>query len=200
MQFKRNQLEDAIAMLVEPKARSASAPLRTRIKRLFETDRALGRSPRSADPALSRYAFFSEEPPGRGAEVQFSAYEAFATLIALYLMQHGWTQNIAVWIMRQARDELEAQYARILELRRQKKVSELNLDNSPFLVIITSAGAEDTYQAFACSVRVGYRKAAEWTWEYGREHGYSMFELASRAQNIEVALAKTEPRRRGQPA
>lgn len=199
MLYKRNQLEDAISTLVEPKARRPSAGLRTRIKRLFETDRALGRLRRSADPTLLQYAFFSDDPPGRGVEVQFSPYEAFALLTAMRLMGHGWTQNIAVSIMRRARSELEVDHARILELQRHNKADELNFENSSFLVIITTGGNDGTEEAFACSVRQGQRKAAEWTWkEHGPGHGFSMFELASHAQNLATALAKAEPRHRGQ--
>lgn len=198
MQYKRNQIEDAISTLVEPNARKPSAKLRTRIKRLFETDRASGRLRRSADPTLLQYAFFSDDPPGRGVEVQFSPYEAFALLTAIRLMGHGWTQNIAVSIMRRARSELEASHARILELQRHNNANELNFENSPFLVIITTAGNDGT-EAFACSVRQGQLKAAEWTWkEHGPGQGFSMFELASHAENLATALATTEPRHRGQ--
>lgn len=197
MQYKRNQIEDAISTLVEPNARKPSAKLRTRIKRLFETDRASGRLRRSADPTRLQYAFFSDDPPGRGVEVQFSPYEAFALLTAMRLMGHGWNQNIAVSIMRRARAELEVSHARILELRRQKKTTELNFKNSPFLVIITTVGIDGTEEPFVCSVRQGQQKAAALTWEEP-DCGFSMFELASHAQNLATALATTEPRHRGQ--
>ena len=202
MLFKRNQLEDAISSLVEPKARRPSAGLRTRLKRLLETDRALGRNHRSSDPESANYAFFSDDPPGRGVEVQYSEYDGFALLIALRLMAHSWTQNVAVSIMRCAQIELEVQHSRILKLRRENKASKLTIENEiPFLVIITSAGTDDTYEAFACSVREGYRKAIQWTWEKSeRGHGFSMFELSRDAQNLNTELARTEPRHRGQPS
>ena len=118
------------------------------------------------------------------------------------MMAHGWTQNVAVSIMRRARDDLEAHHGRILKLRRQNKASELTFENnSPILVIITSAGADGANEAFACAVREGYRKAIKWTWgrsEHG--HGFSMFELASHAQNLAAELTRTEPRHRGQPS
>ena len=43
MQFKRNQVEAAISRVVEPGSAKPSSELRTRMKRLRETDRALGR-------------------------------------------------------------------------------------------------------------------------------------------------------------
>ena len=197
MLYKRNQLEDAISSLVEPTARQPSAGLRTRTKRLFETDRAFGRSSRASDSALLQYAFFSEDPPGRGVEIQFSPYEAFALLIAIHLVAHGWALNVVVAIMRQARKELENHHARIL-----KSPSYCKADfesRTPLLVVITSSDIDGAEEAFACSVREGYRKAMQWTWELqGPGHGVSMFELASHAQNLANALARSEPRHRGQ--
>lgn len=201
MLFKRNQLEDAISHLVDPKARRPSPGLRTRLKRLLEIDRALGRSPLSSDPMRARYAFFSADPPGRGVEVQFSAYEGFALLTALQLMKHGWTQNVAVSIMRRARVELEAHHGRILKLRGPNRTSELKFpDNTPLLVVITSTGSDGAEEAFACSVRADYREAIKWISKQSKSsHGFSMFELSSHAQNLATALSRTEPRPRGQP-
>src|SRR5437763_231129 len=112
--YKRNQMEQAIAALVE-RSTAPSAELRTRIKRLLETDRERGRSLKSNDPERANYAFFTEEAPGRGYEVWFSTYEAFAVLTGLRLMQHGWTQGFVVSVMRQLRQSLETQHSRILK-------------------------------------------------------------------------------------
>jgi hypothetical protein len=62
---------------------------RCKLKRLMERDRALGLSPRSKDPEEANYAFFSDEAPGSGTEIWFSAYEAFALYTALRLLEHG---------------------------------------------------------------------------------------------------------------
>jgi hypothetical protein len=201
MLFKRNQVEDAISRLVEPKARRPSAGLRTRLKRFLEIDRGLGRSPHSSDPILAHYAFFSADPPGRGVEVQFSAYEGFALFTALQLVKHGWTQNLAVSIMRRARIELEAHHGHILKLCRLNRTGELTFpDSTPFLVVITSTSSDGTEEAFACSVPAGYREAIKWISKQSESgHGFSMFELASHAQNLATALSRTEPRHRGQP-
>ena len=74
--------------------------LRTRIKRLLELDRALGREPRSQDAEEANFAFFSDKAPGTGADVWFSDYEAFALLSGLRMMEHGWPQGFAVSVMR----------------------------------------------------------------------------------------------------
>jgi hypothetical protein len=103
--YKRNQVEEAISGVLSPDTPAPSSELKTRIKRLLETDR--GRDG-------SKYAFFSGKPPGSGTEIWFSDYEAFAVFIGLSLMQHGWTQGFAVNVMREVRSDLEKQYARTL--------------------------------------------------------------------------------------
>ena len=61
MFYKRNQLEAAITRLSNPGSNEPASELRTRIKRLLELDRKLGRKPRSKDVEESNFAFFSEE-------------------------------------------------------------------------------------------------------------------------------------------
>src|SRR5947208_3467711 len=100
MTYKRNQLEEAIGRISQPTAPELSSDLRIRIKRLIEVDRTRGRSRRSSDPERANFAFFSEESPGTGADVQFSEYEAFVLLNGLRLMQHGWPQSFAVSVLR----------------------------------------------------------------------------------------------------
>lgn len=115
MRFKRNQVEEAISSLREPDVRTPSLELRTKVKRLLETDRKLGRSSRSADPERAQYAFYSAEARGSGVEVWFSAYEAFALFMALLLLEHGWPQAGAVSIVRRARPVLESRHTEILK-------------------------------------------------------------------------------------
>jgi hypothetical protein len=100
LQYKRNQIEEAISGVLEPRSPEPTSELRTRLKRLLETDRALGRVPRCADPERANFAFYSAEAPGSGVEVWFSEYEAFALLNGLRLMGHGWPQGFAVSVMR----------------------------------------------------------------------------------------------------
>ena len=78
--FKRNQVEEAISRVFEPLSPEPTLNLRTRMKRLLDTDRALGRDRRSNDPKVAHYAFYSDEAPGSGREVWFSEYECFALL------------------------------------------------------------------------------------------------------------------------
>jgi hypothetical protein len=77
MRVKRNQVEEAISGMSDHGGQAPSVELRTKLKRLLETDRNLGRNARSTDPERANFAFFSAEAPGSGVEVQFSEYEAF---------------------------------------------------------------------------------------------------------------------------
>jgi hypothetical protein len=62
LRYKRNQVEEAIAAALDRRDADVASELRIRIKRLLETDRALGREPRAT------YAFFyTGGAPGRGA-------------------------------------------------------------------------------------------------------------------------------------
>ena len=115
MSYKRNQIEEAIARIFDPNCREPPSDLRTRIKRLLELDRSMGRKVRSKDPEEGNFAFFSEEAPGTGADISFSEYEAFALIKwSEDYGNHGWPQGFAVSIMRRVRRDLEREHARIL--------------------------------------------------------------------------------------
>lgn len=64
-----------ISHLLEPKSPRPTSGLRIQIKRLLEADRARHASKSDNE---GNFAFFSAEPPGRGVEIWFSPYEAFA--------------------------------------------------------------------------------------------------------------------------
>jgi hypothetical protein len=49
MSYKRNQIEEAIAHIVAPNCEEPPSELRTRIKRLLELDRSIGRKIRFKD-------------------------------------------------------------------------------------------------------------------------------------------------------
>ena len=93
MSYKRNQIEEAIARILAPNCQKPPSELRTRIKRLLDLDRSMGRDPRSIDSEKANFGFFSQEAPGTGAVISFSEYEASALLNALRIMAHGWPQG-----------------------------------------------------------------------------------------------------------
>src|ERR1700751_1652802 len=113
--FKRNQLEEAIALVYEPGLAKPRSEIRTQLRRLLETDRSLGRNKRSSDPEKANFAFYSMDTLGRGTENYFSEYEVFALLTCLRLMRHGWPQTRAVALLRGVRPRLEKHHGRILK-------------------------------------------------------------------------------------
>lgn len=112
--FKRNQVEEAIGLVFAPELAKAGSELRTRIKRLLETDRGLGCNKRSANPERANFAFFATDMPGRGTENWFSDYDTFALMTGLRLRRHGWPQKFVVALLRRVRPGLEKEHDRIL--------------------------------------------------------------------------------------
>ena len=206
MSYKRNQIEEAIARLFDPKSKVVPTELRTRIKRLFELDRSLGRSVRSKDPQQANYAFFSDEARGTGADILFSEYEGFALLNGLRLMAHGWPQGFAVSTMRRLRLDLENEHARILKqnpdelfneqaIRAKAQPGDIAVDNTDpvFLTIASRESPEPDKTAAVC------RGLAE-VYTFGRSFGASsltFLEVASVSHKLHDRLIRTEPRRRG---
>ena len=148
-------------------------------KRLLETDRSLPQDDDVATSVLKATAFFSETSPGKGQEIWFSAYEAFAVVMGLILMRHGWPQSFAVRVLRQVREELEFAYKTTLtqdpkwlfdqeEINRSARAGDFAFDNQdPFLLSIVSAPSDGGHNApLACSVKRGATAA----WKFAREH------------------------------
>jgi hypothetical protein len=191
-----------------------SPQLRTRLKRLLEADRALGRVPRSPDPERAHYAFYSEGAPGSGVEVWFSEYEAFALLNGLRLMAHGWSQGVAVTLMRRVRSELEKQHARILkqdpkwlfnqeEIARNAKEGDLAFDNrDPVLLTIVSKTGTIPENEQEGPRDYAICRGPDDALQFARKAGggtgtCTMFDVVDVAHHLSRELARTEPRRRG---
>lgn len=110
--FKRNQVEEAIAEVTGQSRGDARTLLGARLKRLLETDREA--LPRITDAKVPPYAFFDGPPPGKGVEVSYSAYTAFALLVGIELMRAGLPQGEVVWFLRRVRRPLEIEHKAIL--------------------------------------------------------------------------------------
>jgi len=207
--FKRNQIEQAISRMFNRQAVEPSIELRTRLKRLLETDRAL--SSGGGDPDMAHFAFFSSDAPGSGVEVWFSAYEAFALLTAWRLLEHGWPQATAVSILRQVRPQLEREHARILKLDPeqifdQKKIREkakpgslaVNTTDPVFLVIASMQGDPRDSASTTRLIKI-CRGEEELMPMLRREVGLSAttFELVAAAHVLQIRLGETAPSKRG---
>ena len=180
------------------------------MKRVLETDRALGRSKRSVDPARANFAVYSEDAPGRGVEIWFSDYEAFALLVALRLMQHGWPQGFAVAVLRHVRPELERHHHQVLgedpallfdqqRIIREAKAGDPYVGNTnPLFLVIISRQPQTRSGPVSAAVCRG--RAA--LWEFARAEvavgeGWTTFELVNSAHALSQELAKTKPSKRG---
>jgi hypothetical protein len=208
--YKRNQVEEAISHLLEPESAQPTQEMRTKLRRLLDTDRAL---PRSAEPDGANFAFFSNDPPGKGIENWFSVYEAFALLTGARLMRHGWPQGRAVSVMRRVRSELEEEHRRVLRhdpewlfdqeaIGRNAKPGDPAFDNKdPVLLTVVSGSSslsDEEGALFACKICKGPREALEFFWKVGGGGGgFTTFELTTLAHRLTRELAKTEPRSRG---
>jgi hypothetical protein len=204
IQYKRNQVEEAISRVTENKAKPSSE-LRTRIKRLLDADRTLGRKPRSNDPEQANYAFYSSDAPGRGFEVQFSEYDAFALSVGLRLLQHGWPQGFAISTLRRARPELELHHARTLKqdpktlfdlqkLTENARPGDVFVDNTDpvFLTIVSGQNPPTPKPMIFRGMRAAF--------EYMRKEqpqSYSFHELVTSAHNLHHELSKAPLRKRG---
>ena len=207
--FKRNQVEELIAHVLEPGSAKPSSEIRTRIKRLLETDRGLGRTKRSTDPERANFAFYSLDAPGRGGENWFSDYDAFALLIGLQLMRHGWTQGFAVAVLRRVKPELEIQHARILGqdqavlfdeqlIRQRAKPGDFVVRNTdPVFLAIVSRDREDRSDPNRAAIFRGQKQLMRFINTQGVGKGWTIFELVNSVHDLSLALAKTRPRRRG---
>jgi hypothetical protein len=211
MSYKRNQIEEASAHIFDPNCKKPSSELRTRIKRLLELDRAIGRKLRSKDAEEANFGFFSEEGPGTGTVISFSEYEAFALLNGLRIMEHGWPQGSAVSIMRRVRPDLEREHARILRqdpaklfdqqaIRARARPGDIAVDNiDPVFLTVGSKAqrAPDEAQAPPLSaVCRGMKEVGEFIRSVGVS-SVSLFEVVTLAHRLHTELFKTEPRLRG---
>ncbi len=205
--YKRNQFEEAISRLFGEKSAKPSSELQTRIKRLLDLDRSLPRNSRSKRPELANYAFYSSEAPGKGVEVFFSEYEAFAIMIGLQMLNHNWPQKFAVETLRRFRRELEGQHKKILRLDREELFDEEQIrlqaqpgslavnTASPMFLLIWSDQRLANDPAPSAGVFNQQDAFAETTAKVGRS--FTWLELTRPAHSLSAQLSASLPRKRG---
>jgi hypothetical protein len=212
LKFKRGQIEQSLALLVEPGSAKPSKQLRTLLKRLLDTDRALGRNGRSRNPEKADFAFYDGDPPGKGAENWFSEYDAFALLTGLRLMQHGWPQAAAVVWMRRLKPKLKAQHARILKqdikllfneelIAQRARPGVFAVGNTdPVFLVFFSQDKQSTEGLRSAAVCRGQDEAVAFINAHGLRKPWTMIELVNSARTLSLALGRTRPRKRGRGA
>ena len=204
--FKRNQVEDAIARVLQRGSTRLNSEMRSRVKRLLEIDRARGRNKRSNDPEQANFAFHGADTPGRNENL-FSDYETFALSTGLRLMGLGWPQGVVVALLRCVRPELEQHHRRILrqapaglpdehQARAQAKPGDIAVGgaDSLFLVIIA---AEERRGLRSVALSRGQREVCELFHRYGPGFAFTLLELVNSVHALSAALAQTKPRLRG---
>lgn len=75
--YKRNQVVEAIARVLQHGSTTLDRELRSRVKRLLEIDRGRGRNRLSKDPEEAHFAFYSVAMPGRGTKTNFPSSKYF---------------------------------------------------------------------------------------------------------------------------
>jgi len=203
MNFKRNQVEEAISRTIGERSTAPSATLKARLKRLLDVDRNLKVA--SSKSANAPFAFYSKGSGGSGTEIRFSTADVCALLIGVRMLEHGWPQNLVVNSLRQIRRDLARRPEQILArpIRQQKseppQAGEMNLAHpeSDFLLVVSDSGRssgssgepylrlfDNQSQAFAFQMeKVG--RSCSW------------FSLEGPARILNEHLLNTQPRRRG---
>ncbi|MEH2499835.1 hypothetical protein V1294_006314 [Bradyrhizobium sp. AZCC 1678] len=209
--YKRNQVEEAISRTVGEKSAEPSQALRTQLKRLLDTDRALTREARAKGDKTSNYAFYSRDAPGKGSEVLFSNFEAFALETGWRLLEHRWPQGFVVNALRHVRRDFERHHSRILRqdpvvlfdeeaIRANAQPGDLGVDNTDpvYLTIVTGKASYEDGIDDRTSLKIcrGMEEVSKFV-KQNHAHSSSLFELATRAHRLREQLALALPRTRG---
>jgi hypothetical protein len=205
--FKRNQIEESLARVIQPGTATLSSEMAGRVKRLLELDRARGRNKHSRDPAKANFAFYGVESPGRGHDIPFSEFEVFALLIGVQLMRHGLPQRRVVSLLRRIRPELEWHHARILRedpsslfdeslIRARAKPGQMAVGNTnpTFIVVYSEQGRKEAMSVAICR---GEREVFELYHRCGPGYAFTLIELVNFAHALSAELARATPQKRG---
>jgi hypothetical protein len=212
MEYKRNQIEAAIFRTFGAREERRKE-LKFRIKRLLVTDRRLGRKAKSVKEDDQPYAFFGREPPGSGHEIMFSAYEAFALLAAVILLEHGLPQASVVRVMRRVRRQFEAAHADIMgkdprklfdqdAILAQAKPGMIAANNTDpvFLVFVrlTASSVDERNGGSAVAVCRGQAQLQAFIKRHSAPGtGATFFEFVSLMHELAAHLSQTSPIKRG---
>jgi hypothetical protein len=200
--YKRNQVEDAVARVNGLRASSEDSEFLTRLKRLMDADRAMAVKSKPDIAEHANYAFFSGNAPGKGGEVQFSAYDAFALMLGLQMLNHNWPQKFVVGELRRLRTPLERRHRAILKLdpveqfdadgiERSAGTPALATTSPVFLLIWSDQKRSPSAEIFE-DPRAAFKRTLE---KPGRSSTW--IELTRSAHALSEQLSKSLPRKRG---
>ena len=159
--FTRGQIEWAIAQVTGRTSGPTSEPrrdLQMKLKRLLDIDRKKGIDSSQAWPEFRRFAFLEGGLPGKGIAISYTAYDAFALLLGLYLLDSNVPQMAVIRLLRLIRRELEREHDSILQrfaLARKEDAVKRRIEDGlfvedpwkmVFLVLPTRVGADLLYR------------------------------------------------------
>jgi hypothetical protein len=215
MEYKRNQVEEAIFRTFGA-GEERRKEIKFRIKRLIVTDRRLGRNVKSAAEEDQHYAFFDQEPPGSGTEIMFTAYQAFALLAAVMLLEHGLPQATVVRVLRCVRGQFETAHAGIMRkdpgrlfdqdaVLAQAKPGMIAVNNTDpvFLVFVrlTASSVDEQNGGGAVDVCRGVAQLQAFIKRHSVPGtGATFFEFVSLMHALAAHLSQTFPTKRGRAA
>jgi hypothetical protein len=161
-----------------------------RLKRLLALDRKL---------SGPQYAFFDARPPGKGVDVQFSGYEAFALFLANSMLEHGLPQLTVVRLLRGARPQLAAAHEKCMSVKPRRPPEGRDLDAGVTLVVVGVRGSTgDSDDMRPCAVCFSRPESVKFTSKYVRPGvGFSFFPLEEGMHKLSDEMANAPVRHRG---
>jgi len=198
--YKRNQVEEAISRTLGEQSTKPSPELLGRIKRLLDTDRRT-KPQRRLDKAP--FAFYSGNSPGRGVEVQFSDYEAFALLVGLRMLENGWPQSFVVMLMRRGRHDLEVAHRRIMKGATGYSPTptpargDMAFSRGFFIAVLFKGGGNDLRSEFVSLSITENPQGPMKLLTRAPGQSISVIGLGNSAQALATCLMQAEPRPRG---
>lgn len=168
-----------------------------RLKRLLALDRKL---------SGPHFAFFDARPPGRGVDVQFSGYEAFALFLANSMLDHGLPQLTVVRLLRRARPQLALAHEKNMRTNPAKRGVKprrppggWDLDAGATFVVVglrDSTGNSDDMRP--CAVCFSHPERVKFTRKYVQPGvGFSFFPLEDAMDRLTKEMANAPVRHRG---
>jgi hypothetical protein len=206
--FKANQVQQAIFWTLGAEGDRAGE-IKFRLKRLLAADRSLGRRPRSHTQADHHYAFFSDDPPGTGSDILFTEYEAFASLAAIVLLEHGLPQAVVVRLLRQVRPQLEPIHAENLKkdpnrlfneraLRAQAKPGMIAFESTEPVILAFARLTGSSVDDVRTVVCVDHLELSSFMKQHSLPAvGISIFDFSRLIHNLAGNLLHTSARKRG---
>jgi hypothetical protein len=200
--YKRNQIEDAICAIDQGK--EPVEAIRTRLKRLLDTDRMSEECREPSDPLKGTFAFFDDAKPGKGMEVTYSAHRAFVLFVGLRLLDAGFPQATVVRLLIKTQHDLRRAHKRPPDLRAKigmRRAGDIAADGPLLAIFHAPGGAHKIKDAFV-QAKI-YDDLIHMAEERQRSHSgqaITLLDLGGTGRTLQSALDATRPSKRGRPA